>query len=544
MAKERPGIHNYTRGYHMRAFIDNMWAQLREYLAKMPKGNRIRLAVFSVLVIALAIVLVAILSRTTYATMHTAQDQAEAGNIAAALRDMGVQPRQEGLRILVPEDRVSELRNELAAQGVLGPSSLDLGIMGGAAGFSVTDAHARQLYDAQLQENIRVAIMAVPIVQNAIVLARQGETSPFRHQAGVRAPSVAVMLSLRGGGMLSKQEAQAMAEFIKNAVPGINYENITIADDRLNHYPVGDSSMDFGIEIDSRLTLQNLLAGQIQAQLEQLLMPIFGARNVEIVPRLVLNFDKVAREVIEFSPPIAGELDGIARSSHDLWEAARRDGVAEGIPGTDSNALGTVEYPYGSLEDGGLYERRVNERNYEINQTTEVIERAQGTIEYLSIAIAINEDAVDDDYTDQVINLVTRGLGVAPANVAVERIPFDYIDTTDEDMRTALAALEAERKQRELIQEIIKWSVILLLGIMFILLLRTIFQAVKPPEEPEPLLVGAGIDYLADGDFSDVTQYEDVDLQKKSSGLEQIERFIDKDPAAVAQLLRNWLSDE
>jgi len=344
--------------------------------------------------------------------------------------------------------------------------------------------------------------------------------------------------------MLSQQEAQTIAEFIKNAVPGINYENITIADDKLNNYPVGDTAVDIGTEIDSRLTLQNILEGKIQAQLEQLLMPIFGIRNLEIAPRLVLNFDKVAKEIIEFAPPVAGELDGIARSSHDLWEIARSDGIAAGIPGTDTNAMGTVEYPYGSLEDGDLYQRRISERNYEINQTTEVIEKAQGSIEFLSIAITINENSVADDYTEQVTNLVTRGLGVSPTNVAVEYMPFEYIDTSDEDMRAALAAMEEARKRQELIQLIIKWSVILLLGVMVILLLRTIFKKPEPEEELEPLLAGAGIDYMADGDITDVTQYDDVDLHKKSSGLEQIERFIDKDPAAVAQLLRNWLSDE
>jgi flagellar biosynthesis/type III secretory pathway M-ring protein FliF/YscJ len=38
--------------------------------------------------------------------------------------------------------------------------------------------------------------------------------------------------------------------------------------------------------------------------------------------------------------------------------------------------------------------------------------------------------------------------------------------------------------------------------------------------------------------------YDEVELSTKSVGLEQIERFIDKDAGAVAQLLRNWLTDD
>ena len=531
----------------MRAFIDKTWAQLKEYLGKMSRGSRIRLAILSVLVVALAIVVATLLGHTNYVTMYTAQDQAEAGNIVAALREMGVNPREEGTRILVPEDRVSELRNSLAAQGVLGPTGLDLSIMQDAAGFAVTDAHAKRLYDAQLQEYIRVAIVSSPRIQNAIVVVSSGETSPFRIQSGVRAPHASVMLEVRGGGALSNQEAQTIAEYVMGAVPGIAYENIRIIDTYFNHYKVGDVVVDFDEVMNSRIALQNLLAEQIQAQAEQLLTPIFGMSNLRVNPTVRLNFDKIVTESVEFAPPVAGELDGIARSSHDLWEASRNEEAAGGVPGTDTNGMGTVEYPYGTLEDGALYERMVRERNYELNQTTEVIERAQGILEFLSIAVTINEAAVEEDYTEQVTNLLTRGFGIAPSNVAIERMPFEYIDTTDEDMLAEMNARAERERQQQLLQDIIMWAVILLLGIMFLLLVRTIVRAVKPPPEPEPVLVGAGIDYMVDEDeleVTDVSDFEEVELQTKSTGLEQIERFIDKDPGAVAQLLRNWLSDE
>jgi len=91
--------------------------------------------------------------------------------------------------------------------------------------------------------------------------------------------------------------------------------------------------------------------------------------------------------------------------------------------------------------------------------------------------------------------------------------------------------------------------VILLLGLAFITLVRTIVKTVKPPAEPEPVLADGvmGIDYIAgdDDEVTDISRFEEeVELQTKSTGLEQIERFIDKDPVAVAQLLRNWLTDE
>jgi flagellar biosynthesis/type III secretory pathway M-ring protein FliF/YscJ len=66
------------------------------------------------------------------------------------------------------------------------------------------------------------------------------------------------------------------------------------------------------------------------------------------------------------------------------------------------------------------------------------------------------------------------------------------------------------------------------------------------------MLVAAGadgIDYLI-GDDDDLAEqaaqveFEDIEINTKSPGLEQVEKFIDRDPGSVAQLLRNWLSDE
>jgi flagellar M-ring protein FliF len=98
------------------------------------------------------------------------------------------------------------------------------------------------------------------------------------------------------------------------------------------------------------------------------------------------------------------------------------------------------------------------------------------------------------------------------------------------------------------------WSVILLLGLAIIMLIRMIVKSSKPipVPEPEPILVdasvGMGIEYIADEetDIIDVPEHEDedIDMPKKPTGLEQIEKFIDKDPAAVAQLLRNWITEE
>ena len=553
----------------MRAFLDRMRTQLREYFEKTTRRDKIRLAVIAGLVIVLAVLAVILLSRTKFELLLDAQTPADAGEVLQALQDMGVQTRIEGTRVLVPSDKVDELRATLSAQQIIGPDDTNLDILNSASGFSITDAQQKKLFEAQRAYEIRSQILTSEKMQNCRVIVNFGETSPFLNPQGARDATASVIVTLRSGSSLTKQEAQTIAEIVRASVPGIRYENITIADNALNFFPVSEpgnvleEDSEFGSETLIRIELEKQLQQQLQSQGEQLIIPIFGPDNVKVTASVTLNFDKVTIESVEFDPPVPGETDGIVRSSSEIWERWRGDAAAAGIPGTDSNGMGTVQYPYGDLEDGDLYGKSVDEKNYEINETRTLIERERGKIEALSIAVIVNSDAVSDDYTDDIADLVSRGLRIPIDNVAVKGIPFVKIDTSVDDEEAARLKDEEERmKQRELIATIIMYAVILLLGLALMLLIRSVVRLLHPPPPPlpltpEPLLAaggeaGMGINYIADDDedYVDMLQEEEeieedeIELNKKSTGLEQIEKFIDRDPGTVAQLLRNWLADE
>ena len=537
----------------MREFLDNRLKQMREFFGKMARKDKIKLAVLAAVVIILAIVIVSLLSRTNYETLYIAQTTSEAGKVFEALRDMNEPAKVDGTKILVPEGKTSELRALLATQGVIDSDEPDLSVLEGAAAFSVTDSHARKLYEAQRAAEIRSQILKSEKIQSALVTVNFGEYSPFVISSGVRDATAAVMLVVRGGVMLTTQEVQAIADLVKANVPGVTYENITITDNKLNHYPVGEESVDISTEINSRIALQNLLTQQLQIQGEQLLTPVFGESKIRIAANVKLSFDEKVTEIVEFYPPVPGELDGIVRSSSELLESQRRADAAEGIPGTDSNAMGTVEYPYGTLDDGEEYRRAVIEKNYEINETRETINHEQGKIVELGMAILIDSDSVAGDYATEVTNLVSKGLGISKDNIAVEYVPFSDHGVSLDEIQAEMEAYEAQVRRREMLQMVIMWAVILLLGLAFISLIKSIVRSLRAPiEYEEPMLIDGSVDYIVDDnddddiydDIDEKIQPEEFELNKKSTSLEQIERLIDQNPDAVAQLLRNWLTDD
>lgn len=522
-----------------------LWEQLKEQFAKIPKKSRKRLAILSGVVVALAIIITVFLTRTNWVVLPVPGDNVP--QVYTALLEMNVPVRVNGNILEVPEQRLGDVRMRLREQGLLGAAEFDRGAyMADATGFGITDAHARRQYDFQLGADIRTALLQIPYIHNALVLVSSGETSPFRIARNINPATASVQLTLRGR-VLTQSEAQAIAELVRASVPGILYENISITDDALIHYRIGDNVADVDTRVGQRIALQNVLAEQMKTQVEILLSPVFGMSNMQVQPYVRLNFDDMVTESVEFAPPIPGNEEGLVRSFEEIHEISRRMPLAEGIPGTDANALGSVEYPWGTLDDGLEYRRHVLGQNYELNETRTRIEHEQGVIEAVSIGILINSEieGIEDDYTEQLTHLIANAIGVPMSNVSIQYAPFNYIDTTMIEMFERMEAEQAAQRRRELIEMFTMYGVILLLGVMVFLLIRTGINAFKKPEPELAFAGGPGeFDIEMQEEEEHPEEYEEIDINQKSPGLEQIERFIDKDSAAVAGLLRNWLTDE
>ncbi|MCL2627847.1 MAG: hypothetical protein FWD44_04020 [Oscillospiraceae bacterium] len=533
----------------MRETIDRMLAAIREYLAKMPRKNKIQMAVLAAFVVVLAIVVVSLLTRVNWVLLPATGNATSTSQIYAQLQEWGIPAdARSPTTIFVHEKSLGDIQMRLTNAGLIGITGFDRTGLGDAQGFGVTSEFAKRVFDNNTADNITVQLLQSPLVQNAHVVVNSGESSPFRIQTNTRRPQASVMLTLSGTERLTQAEAQSIADIVKAGVPGITYEDMSISDTSLYTYKIGDGTQDLETEIGERTALADRLTNQIQVQVEQFLSPWFGMSNINILPNVKLNFDRVVTNKVEFEPPIPGEMEGIVRTSEEIYELSRRWAGAEGVPGTDSNAMGSIEYPWGTPDDGDLYRRAAISKNMEINETVTQIEHQQGVVERLSIGIMINSNApdVDESVYPIVTDLISNAIGTSAGNISVYLVPFAE-DTSLEELRAAMEAREAQQRMDRLIDQILMYGTILMLAIMIIMLIRTVLKTFRPPPEPEELLVAAGpggMDIIIGDDDGVDKEFEEVDLKAKSAGLEQIERFIDKDAATVAQLLRNWLSDD
>jgi flagellar M-ring protein FliF len=328
-----------------------------------------------------------------------------------------------------------------------------------------------------------------------------------------------------------------------------------------------DGEGDETTNITTQRLLEESIKRELSSQIVNLLTPVFGAGKVRAEASVTLNFDSEVSEDIVFTEPVEGMGEGLMISMAEELETARANGAAEGVPGTDTNGMGTEEdidgtitYPYEGLDDDETYRRAFKEANYEINKKVTQLEKAKGTVKAMSIGVMVDSVAVPEDYTEQVRELVASAIGTSVDYVTVARLPFQdaALNPIVDGMQSYIDAME-QYKVQELLRTGIICATVLILVIFILMLIRSMF---KKKEEPimEAAGVGGGIDYLVgDGEQyeSGVYDGEDVatvgELEQEETvtvgappieAVVQLEKMIKSNPEAVASILRGWMTEE
>jgi len=270
----------------------------------------------------------------------------------------------------------------------------------------------------------------------------------------------------------------------------------------------------------------------LENSIREFLGTVYGPENLSIITSVQLNFDSRVREEVRFEPPIEGETEGIPRSLQE-FEKNSYDEMVGGVPGTDEN-IEAPQYVEGE-EGASRYEEASQTINYEINEINERIVGAQGQVEDISVAVYVNSGALADGELSEEERLELEDLISAAAGLQTEVVEVavrdfvgvEGIETTPPD----------ERPWWQNPTILIGFIGLLILGVIIGLLLSR--KRRKEEQEIEENL--AQQDQVSQKESS----MNDIDLDMQGSEVkQQVEKLVDKKPDAVAQLLRNWISEE
>ncbi len=528
--------------------------KILESLKKIEKGKKIRIAILSVLTIAVIAALAIFLNQKTYTVLYSGMDAADTGKVLTALSDMGVDARTQGEdTVLVPAERADEIRLELAAQGYPSSGVNDYSIYEGASGLGTTSAEKQVYYKYTLQSNLRATILKMDKIADAVVNLDLGEDSSFVLSENKRPATASILVTLREGDSLSRSEAKAIRELVATSISGLDPENVRIVDSKMHLYTDED---EYGAQTaDSRLELQNRVRDQLSQQITNLFGPVFGEENVIAAVFVELNFDEKSVESIEYSIP-EGKEEGIAVSMKELVEAITNG--AEGTPaGIDAN--GNASQYLAALEENenAVYYNLSREVNYEVNQTITQIKEAQGQIEGLSVSVIINRTDIGS-YATEVKRLVASAVGAKEENITVSGMAFGGMEAAKEEKSQAAEAAvaytrekEAEERNAEMIRLIITAGAGLFVMIFLLLIIRAFRPGKEKKKRRKKGEKSGGIEVLVGAEEAPPppakTETEikpELSLGSKDSNLKAVEEFIYGNPESAANLLRNWLNEE
>lgn len=385
-------------------------------LAWVKKNPLIPLMTAAAAVIAIVAVLLLWAGGPDYRVLYSNLDDSDGGSIISALEQRGVPYKfaQGGHALLVPSDKVYDLRLRLAEQGLPHSGNVGFEIMDKQA-FGISQFAEHVNFQRGLQGELANSIEVLqPVAQARVHLALPKDSVFIREQKPAKAT---VILTLHAGRALSDGQVSAIIHMVSSSVRELTTDNVTVVD-QSGHLLSRDqdgaglasSQLDYVREVESRY----------QHRIEGILAPILGTGNVHAQVTAQLDFNH-REETAEHYNPNQGEHPAAVRSRQAATSWSGDGALKGGIPGaltntppgiaaspiddgtsktadTDDNATtGTADADAdGKSQKGDMH--RENTTNYEVDHSIVHTRYRRGGVKRLSVAVVVNyrQEAQDD----------------------------------------------------------------------------------------------------------------------------------------------------
>lgn len=493
-------------------------------------------------------ILAYVLTRPTMVTLVTCESTAEAAEVKELLEGegIGLKVSDDGLRISVNKKDISEANLLLGSNNIpTDQYSIDNVFDGG---FSTTESDKTKKYKLYLEEKIKSDLESIESVKSATVQLSVPENDGTII-AQEKDTYASIMLNLNRA--LEDGAAAGIAKYVSTAVGNSGTNSILIIDSNGNVLYSGEESTSVSGTASSQLAVKTEAEGILKSEIKSVMLGTNVYDNIEVAPNLVLNFD-VINETEHVYSPAEGQEQGLL-GHEDTYESETIGGTTGTVPGTDANDDDTTYV----IEDNAGSSSTITEesRDYLPNEKITDTQFAPGAIKYdessLSIVattytvyneeelenqglldgitfdefVVANREKVKTDVDQDFFTMVSKASGIAEENISIVAYNVPFFQAKEVNERTF----------SDYLQIILAVLILAVLGFV-------IYKSAKPIEvsETEPEL---SVEALL-ATTKENQELEDIDFNDKSETRVMIERFVDENPEAVANLLRNWLNEE
>ncbi len=533
--------------------------RLSANLSEMSLGKKIALASLFACGLAILSVIWLWVQKPDFRILYTNLSSEDASVVVTKFKEMNVpyQFSEDGKSLLVPSERVHELRLLLASQGLP---------QGGGVGFEIFDESsfgttefAQKLnYRRALQGELARTISQLEEISNARVHLVIPEPSLFSEQEELT--RAAVVINLKPGKVLSESQVQGISHLVSGSVEGLKPEAVTIVDSRGKIRTTGSEGSSALQMSGSQLEFQKNLEQKIQQKIQSMLAQVVGPDKALVRVTAKLDLRQVEMTEEKFDPDTQ-VVRSQQRSQGNSNGTSKTTGPG-GIPGVASNV------PPGGQESAGAGATNENASNnsseiinYEISKTISRVVEPFGTIQRLSVAALIDgsyEEITDEEgvVTQQYVPRADEEMATLEA-IVKKAMGFsserqDEVEVVNIPFKGSKMLAPDEQIEVSLIDKIMRWMPIVrqILGPLLILMvlsaiIRPILKVVTavPPQPvmlPEPALSEAGgVGTLEGGTGQD--QIEEP--EKLKSTKEKILDLAEGNPEAANLIVKRWIKE-
>ena len=402
-------------------------------------NRKTKILIGSIAVVALAIIAgLAIYNgakASDYTVLFSELNNEEASTIMTKLDEYGASYQYKGDgSILVLTEQEPQLKAKLLQEGYP-KSGLTYDIFKDNVSMMTTDYEKRQYQLYELQDRMQATLRCFDGVKDAIVTITPEEDSSYVLDTDALSPAKAsVTLTMKDGEELDDEQVEAIQNMVARAVPGLEAENISIADTSGKSYSLddsGDAAQDKATAL--KMDTERQIETSTRSKVLEVLEGFYGEGNVRVSVKSTVEVKRTLSQTTTYtSPEGAQEGQGIPNQVSKDQEVIRptTETNAGGVVGTNSNSdINTyVNENTGTVGPNDTYAADRTQTNYSLNEVKQQDEDYAPELTDLSIAVSINGTDLGNFNEEQIIAHIARAAGVQQddetAKISVAVAPF------------------------------------------------------------------------------------------------------------------------
>lgn len=564
---------------------ENPVGRLREAFDRLSMQQKIGFGVAIAAIFSLLVGAYLWSQQPDYRILFSNLNEKDGGSIVASLEQQNIPHKLSSSgAVMVPADRVHDIRLKLAAQGLPRGGMVGFELMENQK-FGISQFAEQVNYQRGLEGELARTIMSIGAVQSARVHLAIPKPSVFVRES--QKPTASVLLSLYPGRSLDGGQIAGITHLISSSVPQLQAGNVSILDQNgALLSSLKNSLTEAGLDA-TQLKYVREIEQSIVGRIEDILKPLLGSDNFKVQVAADIDFSQTEQTAETFRPNATP--DASVMRSQQNQETASVSTVTGGVPGALTNqppvpATAPITAPAvggnanaananipGRIDAAGITApinaagQPINTTknstiNYEVDRTIRHTRQGMGAVRRLTAAVVVNHRKEIDAKSGkelvkplletemkQINDLVREAMGFSQDrgdSISVANAPFTLVEKTEVEI-----PLWKDPDNQALMREALKY--LLIAGLIAFLYFKIVQPTLKtmfpPPPEPEETsadsadgIAGALGQVAVLGE--DGQPIEDkVTIDHYAIKVQKARDIAQADPKAVANIIREWM---